>query len=107
MAKQNWTSWGLFVLLSIVWGSSFILMKRSLDHLTGTQVGSLRILAAGSVFLPFALFHFRGVPLRKLHLVLLSGLLGNLFPAFLFAVAIDRNVNSSLAAILNSLTPLF
>lgn len=107
MTKQNWTGWLLFLLLSLVWGSSFILMKQSTRVLTGIQVGSLRILAAGIAFLPFALFHLRKIPLRRLPLVILSGLLGNLFPAFLFATAIERNANSALAAILNALTPLF
>ncbi len=106
MAKQNFTSWALFILLALVWGSSFILMKKSSEHLTGWQIGSTRIFAAGLLFLPLAVFHIRKVPLKKLPLVILSGMLGNLFPAFLFAVAIER-MNSSLAGILNSLTPLF
>jgi len=106
MAKQNFTSWALFILLSIVWGSSFILMKLASQQLTGWQIGATRIFAAGLVFFPFALFHFRSIPLRKLHLVVLSGMLGNLFPAFLFAVAVQR-LPSALAGILNSLTPLF
>ena len=38
---------------------------------------------------------------------LLAGLLGNLLPAFLFAIAISETGESSLASILNSLTPLF
>ena len=106
MSKHNFTSWALFVLLALVWGSSFILMKKSSEHLTGWQIGSTRIFAAGLLFLPLAVFHLRHIPLKKLHLVILSGMLGNLFPAFLFAVAIER-LNSSLAGILNSLTPLF
>ena len=57
--------------------------------------------------LPLAIFHIRKIPLRKLPLVILSGTLGNLFPAFLFAIAIDKKINSSLAGIINSLTPLF
>ena len=106
MGKQHLTNWALFVLLALVWGSSFILMKKSSEHLTGWQIGATRIFAAGLLFFPLAVFHLRRIPLRKLHLVILSGMLGNLFPAFLFAVAIER-INSSLAGILNSLTPLF
>lgn len=106
MSKQNFTNWVLFVVLALIWGSSFILMKKSGEHLTGWQIGSTRIFAAGLFFLPLAIFHFTKIPFRKLHLIVLSGLLGNLFPAFLFAIAIKR-INSSLAGILNSLTPLF
>ncbi len=106
MAKQSLSSWLLFILLAVVWGSSFILMKKSSEHLTGWQIGSTRIFSAGLLFLPFAVFHISKISLRKLPLVILSGMLGNLFPAFLFAIAIGK-INSSLAGILNSLTPLF
>lgn len=107
MSGQKVINWVLFVLLSLIWGSSFILMKKGTEHLTGWQIGSLRILSAGLVFLPFAIYFITKIPLRKLPLVLLSGMLGNLFPAFLFALAIEKEENSSLAGILNSLTPLF
>jgi drug/metabolite transporter (DMT)-like permease len=107
MAKQNLTSWVLFILLSLIWGSSFILMKKTAEELTGWQIGAIRICAAGLVFLPFAIFHIRSIPARKIPVVVLSGVLGNLLPAFLFGIAIDKRINSSLAGILNSLTPLF
>ena len=107
MAKQNFNSWFLFILLSLIWGSSFILMKESAKQLTGIQIGAIRIFSAGVCFLPFAVFHIRKIPGKKLLPVILSGLLGNLFPAFLFATAIHDNGESSLASILNSLTPLF
>lgn len=82
-------------------------MKKSAEHLNGIQIGATRIFAAGLCFLPFALFHFAQIPRKKLPAVILSGLLGNLLPAFLFATAIERDGESSLASILNSLTPLF
>src|SRR3954466_1680030 len=107
MVKQNLGNWLLFIALSLIWGSSFILMKESATTLTGWQIGATRIFSAGLAFLPFALFHFRSIPLKKLHLVVLTGVLGNLFPAFLFAIAIEKKVPSSLAGILNSFTPLF
>jgi len=107
MPKQNFTNWSLFVILSIVWGSSFILMKTSAEHLNGLQIGAIRIFAAGISFLPWAVFHFSKIPVRKLGVVILTGLFGNFFPALLFATAIKENGESSLASILNSLTPLF
>ena len=106
MSKQNITSWALFGLLALVWGSSFILMKKSSEHLTGWQIGSTRIFAAGLIFLPFAVFHIRKIPFKKLHLVIISGFLGNLLPAFLFGIAAEK-LASSLSGILNSLTPLW
>jgi drug/metabolite transporter (DMT)-like permease len=107
MARQNFTNWLLFLLLSLVWGSSFILMKTSAEHLNGLQIGSVRIFAAGVSFLPFAVIYVSRIPFRKLGIVILTGLLGNFFPALLFATAIKENGESSLASILNSLTPLF
>jgi drug/metabolite transporter (DMT)-like permease len=82
-------------------------MKVSKEHLNGYQIGAVRIFSAGLVFFPFALFHIFKIPKRKIPIVILSGLLGNLLPAFLFAVAIENKIDSSLAGILNSLTPLF
>jgi drug/metabolite transporter (DMT)-like permease len=107
MVKQNFVNWLLFVVLSLVWGSSFILMKTSAEHLNGLQIGSVRIFAAGVCFLPWAVFHVSKIPIKKLGLVILTGLFGNFIPALLFASAIKENGESSLASILNSLTPLF
>lgn len=107
MFTQNFTRWLLFVVLSLVWGSSFILMKTSAEHLNGFQIGSTRIFAAGVAFLPLAVLHFSKIPFQKLGIVILTGLLGNFFPALLFASAIAENGESSFASILNSLTPLF
>ena len=107
MKKDQLVNWVLFVVLAFIWGSSFILMKIGKEHLNGYQIGGLRIFAAGLVFLPFAVFHLRKIERRKLPLVVLSGLLGNFFPAFLFAIAIEKKIDSALAGILNSLTPFF
>lgn len=106
MKKHNLVDWIIFIVLSFIWGSSFILMKVGKEALNGFQIGSIRIFSAGLVFLPFAFFHIAKIPRRKLPLVALSGLLGNLLPAFLFAIAIEK-IDSSLEGILNSLTPLF
>ena len=106
MKKDKLVSWGIFLLLCIIWGSSFILMKASKDELTWAQIASLRIFSAGVVMLPFAVFYLSKIPVKKLPLVILSAICGNLFPAFLFAGAIAKNIDSSLAGILNSLTPI-
>ena len=99
--------WLLFLLLSIIWGSSFILMKHSKEQLTAAQIAALRICSAGVILLPVAVFHLTKIPKRKVLLVILSGITGNLLPAFFFAAAIAKNIDSSLASILNSLTPIF
>lgn len=106
MSKHKFVNWLIFILLSMIWGSSFILMKKSAESLSGWQIAATRLFSAGFVCLPFAVFHVFKIPSKKIPLLILSGLLGNFFPAFLFALAIER-IDSSMEGILNSLTPLF
>jgi len=106
MKKYSFGSWTLFIVLCIIWGSSFILMRWSTEGLNSIQIASLRIFSAGIVLLPFAFFHIFKIPPRKLPLVIFSAVCGNLLPAYLFAGAIAKNIDSSLAGILNSLTPI-
>src|SRR5687768_13069579 len=106
MKNDRLVSWGIFILICIIWGSSFILMKASKEDLTWAQIASLRIFSAGIVMLPFALFVFSKIPGKKMLLVIISAICGNLLPAYLFAGAIAKNIDSSLAGILNSLTPI-
>jgi drug/metabolite transporter (DMT)-like permease len=61
---------------------------------------------AGLVLLPFAIKAFRKIPKDKMGLVIISGLVGNFIPAYLFCIA-ETKIDSALAGILNSLTPLF
>jgi len=103
---NKFINWAIFCILSIVWGSSFILMKEGLTVLSAYQVASLRMLFSGLVLLPFAFSAFKKIPKEKMGIVFLSGFLGNFIPAYLFCIA-ETNIDSSLAGILNSLTPLF
>ncbi len=80
-------------------------MHDSQEGLSAIQIAAVRIFSAGFVFIPFAFFHFNKIPKNKLGLVILSAVVGNLLPAFLFAEAITK-LDSSLAGILNSLTPI-
>jgi drug/metabolite transporter (DMT)-like permease len=106
MKNDGFISWGIFILLCIIWGSSFILMRWGSEGLSAAQIASVRIFSAGIVVLPFALFQFSKIPGKKIPLVILSAVCGNLLPAYLFAAAIIKNIDSSLAGILNSLTPI-
>jgi drug/metabolite transporter (DMT)-like permease len=104
--QQKWINWLVFALLSLVWGSSFILIKEGLRSFSPYQVASLRMLFAGLVLVPFAIKALPQIPKEKMGLVLISGVAGNFIPAFLFCIA-ETQIDSSLAGILNSLTPLF
>ena len=99
-------SWIIFIVLSVIWGSSFVLMKEGLTSLSAYQVASLRIFTAGLVLAPFANKAAKTFSRKSLAICCLAGLLGNLFPAFLFCIA-EEKVDSALAGMLNSLTPVF
>ncbi len=97
--------WLFLIILSVIWGSSFILMKKALIGLSPIQLGALRILISG-IFIFFIGYH-KLKPLNKKEWkwIAISGVLGTFFPAFLFAIAITE-IDSAIASILNSLTPL-
>ena len=92
--------------LSIIWGSSFILIKKGLIVYTAGEVGALRIAAASIFLLPLAIKGLKQVKTRHWKLLLCVGFFGSLLPAFLFAKA-QTQIPSSVAGILNALTPLF
>jgi drug/metabolite transporter (DMT)-like permease len=98
----------IFVLtfLAIIWGSSFILIKKGLDVYSPDQVGTIRIVFAFLVMLPIALKHIRTIFKTHWKIILLFGTVSNLTPALLFALA-ETGLSSSLTGILNSLTPIF
>lgn len=104
---QNATrNWILLVLIGIVWGSSFILMKKGLIVFSDTQIASLRMGMAWLVTLPFLLARFKEISKKQWMVLFSVGLLGNGLPAFLFATA-QTKIDSSLAGMLNSLVPIF
>ncbi|MFV8268713.1 DMT family transporter [Flavobacterium sp. GT2N3] len=97
--------WVYLTVLALVWGSSFILIKKGLIGLTALQLGSLRIIFA-AVFL--VLIGFKSVskiPRNKWRYIALTSLFGTFVPAYLFAIA-QTEIDSSVSSILNSLTPL-
>ncbi|MGB4852970.1 MAG: DMT family transporter [Ignavibacteria bacterium] len=105
-ATNQMQSWILLLILSIIWGSSFILIKRGLVYFTPLQVGTLRITFAFLVMLPFALKRVKKVSGDKWKFFAFTGLISNLVPAVLFALA-QTKLESSLTGILNALSPLF
>ena len=96
----------VLVLLAIIWGSSFILMKRGLDVYSYTQVAALRLFIAFLSLTPFLLKAFKVVKKKHIVPIVVMALFGNGIPAFLFTKA-QTQLDSSLVGILNSLVPLF
>lgn len=95
----------LLILLSLIWGTSFILMKRGLTVFSAGEVGSIRVVAAMLFLLPLALTKLKDLSGVQYGKLLASGLMGIFIPAFLFAAAQTR-MESSVTGIMNSLTPI-
>jgi drug/metabolite transporter (DMT)-like permease len=106
VGNNRLTNWFIFIVLSLIWGSSFILMLKGMVSLTAYQVASLRIIFSGVVLLPVAIRNIRSVPKSKVLVIFLSGVQGSLLPAYLFCLA-ETKIDSSLAGSLNALTPVF
>ncbi len=98
--------WIILLILSVVWGCSFYLIKKSLIAFNPIQVASLRVVFSALAFFPFFLKQFRSIQKTEWMKLLLVGLLGSGIPAFCYAVA-QTEISSAVTGILNSLTPLW
>ena len=99
-------AWLLLLVLAGIWGTSFILMKKGLVVFSATELGAARVSVAALLLLPFALRHVGGVARSRFKWLALSGVVGTLIPAFLFAYA-ETRLASGLAGVLNALTVVF
>lgn len=97
--------WVYLMILALIWGSSFILIKKGLIGLTALQLGSLRIIFAAFFLLLIGFKSLTKIPKQQWKYVALTSLFGTFIPAYLFAIA-ETQIDSSITAILNSLTPL-
>lgn len=98
--------WFILIVLSLIWGSSFILIKKALIGFTPFQVGAFRILITAFFLLLIGAKSILKIERHQWKYVLMTALLGSFFPAFMYAYAIT-GIDSSVASILNSLLPLF
>ena len=103
MANQN-KKWLFLITLAMVWGSSFILMKKALIGLTPIQLGALRMLIAGGFLLLIGFKSLKNIQKRHWKHIVSTALLGTFIPVFLFAYAVN-DIDSSIVSILNSFTP--
>ncbi|PKP43524.1 MAG: permease, partial [Bacteroidetes bacterium HGW-Bacteroidetes-12] len=73
-------SWIYLIILSLIWGSSFILMKKALIGLTPIQVGIFRILITTAFLLLIGFKSLLKIKRRHWYYLLLNGFLGTFFP---------------------------
>ena len=103
--KSQQLKWIFLVVLALIWGSSFILIKRGLIGLNPFQVGSLRIVFAAVFLLIIGFKSLTKIPQNQWKYIALTSLFGTFIPAYLFSIA-QTQIASSVSSILNSLTPL-
>lgn len=96
----------MLAFLAVVWGSSFLLIKKGLVQFNPIEVASLRVFFAAVFLLPIAMKRIGRLPKIEYIKVTYLGLVGNFIPALLFAIA-QTQITSSLSGILNALSPLF
>ena len=98
--------WIVLAILSLIWGTSYIFMKKGLESFTPSQIGSMRIIITFLCLLPIALRNLHKLNKNTIRSILIIGFLGSGIPAYLFPVAQTR-ISSSLASMLNSISPVF
>ncbi|MFD2697327.1 DMT family transporter [Mesonia sediminis] len=98
--------WFLLSIMALTWGSSFILIKKSLLVFNPFQIGAFRVALSGLILASLGIPAMRKMPKKDLLWVILAGFFGNFLPMFLFPIA-QTKVSSSLAGIINSLEPIF
>ena len=103
---KRWFQLTILMILAFIWGSSFILMKIGMKSFSSDQAAALRILMASLVLLPIAVKNIKTLQRKDLKSLLIVGFVGSFFPAFMFMEA-ETRIDSSLAGMLNSLTPVF
>ncbi len=104
MPNKN-LKWIFLITLSVVWGSSFILIKKGLVGLTALQVGSLRTVFAALFLLVIGFRSLKHIKGKQWKWIAFSGFFGTFFPAYLFSFA-ETEIDSAIVSILNSTTPL-
>src|SRR5664279_2731351 len=104
--KRKIWHWLALAILSLIWGTSYILMKKGLESFSPLQVGSLRIVITFVCLLPVALKHIRLLNRSNIFSLVIIGMFGSVIPAFLFPLA-ETRISSSLAGMLNTLSPVF
>lgn len=96
----------ILCILGLIWGSSFILMKKALTTYTPIEITLYRIFVVFLVFFPLGIKSFFKIQKKTGYFLLLSAIIGSVIPYFLFIKA-QTKIDSSLNGILNSITPLF
>jgi len=106
MRPPSLLDWLVLILLAIMWGASFYFIKHAVQIFDPLHMAMWRMVMATVIYLPIAAAYWSKIDWRRWRPLVIVAFCGSAIPNFLFAVA-QRHVNSSLAGMLNSLSPLF
>ncbi len=98
--------WFYLITLSLIWGTSYILIKKGLEGFNPVQLGAVRIILAAFFLMIIGFRSIRSITKKQWPWIALSAMVGSFFPIFLYAFA-QTEIDSSIASILNSMVPLF
>ncbi len=96
----------LLIFIALIWGSSFILIKKILPVFDPYQIGAFRGGLSGLLLSFIGWPALRRMSRKDIFWIALSGLFGNFLVVFIFPIA-QQGVSSSLAGIINALDPIF
>lgn len=105
MFKKENIKWFYLILLALIWGSSFILMKHALKGFEPMQVGALRMVFTAIIVLIWGFKKLKTIQVRHWKAIVLIAIFATIIPALLFPMAI-KHVDSSITAVINAVTPL-
>jgi drug/metabolite transporter (DMT)-like permease len=105
LSKKTHQIFTLFF-LALIWGSSFILMKKGLQSYSPVEITLYRIFIVSLLFLPFGIKDILKTSTKTKLTILVSAIIGSAIPYYLFIKA-QTKIDSSLNGVLNSMTPLF
>ena len=107
-SHMNFHVWVMLIVLSILWGTSFIFTEIALEDFRPLTIAMLRVSGAASALWIYLLIIGAEIPrsLRIWGAFLIMGIVNNAIPfaAIMFAQTL---ISASLASILNSTAPLF
>ncbi|PHQ29759.1 DMT family transporter [Leeuwenhoekiella nanhaiensis] len=104
--QNDQKKWLYLIILSLVWGSSYILIKKSLEGFSPFQLGAIRIIFSTAFLFAIGFNSLKTITRAQWPWVALSALCGTFLPVFLFSFA-ETQIDSSIVSVLNSLVPLF
>ena len=103
--NDNNKKWFYLAILSLIWGSSFILIKKGLVGLNSVQLASLRMIFAASVIYIYSYNSIKKIPKKSWKWIVITAYLGTFFPVYLISYG-QTEIESGLASIITTVTPI-